>query len=261
MLSSLPSVCIIGFGAFGALAAELLAPHVAVSVIDPAPEAQARLRAEGLGATELAGLAEVDLVLLAVPVPALASCLREIAPHLRAGQIVIDTCSIKEEPARLMRDLLPEFVEILPTHPMFGPASARSGIAGLQIVLCPEGGDGWRPIAAFLRRALGLSVRRATPVEHDRQAAVTQGLTHLLARAFGELGPRPALRTRTFEMLLAALDLVRNDAAEVYDAVTLGNPHFAPARDRLIAALLAGSPQKDAAPQKGEHLPGAISAE
>lgn len=238
------SLTIIGFGAFGQLAARVLQPHLRVSICDPAPSARAAAQAMDLPIVMAKGLAAQDAVLIAVPVPAFETCLRQIAPHLRAGQLVLDACSVKEAPARLMADLLPEGIDVLATHPMFGPASAELGLAGARIVLCPVRGMGWRRIAAFLRRAIGLHVLIASPETHDRQAALSQGLTHLLAQAFSQLGPRPEIRTRSYEMMVAALDLVRDDAPEVFAAVTKGNPHFAEMRQRLIAALSGEIPQK-----------------
>ncbi len=237
MFSSQPSLTIIGFGAFGRLLARYLAPHARVSVHDCSPEA--RRAATSLGHTVVANLSgiEADIVILAVPLPALASCLNRLAPHLRAGQLVIDTCSIKEEPARLLRDTLPPAVEILATHPMFGPRSAASTLAGAQIVLCPIRGHGWRRLAAFLRHSLQLRVVLSTAEEHDRQAAVTQGLTHLIARALASLGDQPRIRTRSFEMMTEALAMVADDAPEIFEAVTRHNRHVLPQCERFLGAL------------------------
>ncbi|MDF2233117.1 prephenate dehydrogenase [Albimonas sp. CAU 1670] len=235
------SVAVVGFGAFGRLVAEALAPHAAVCVHDRSPRALAEAEAAGFRPVpDLSGLS-AEIVVLAVPLPALAEVLRAIAPHLRPGQLVLDVCSVKEAPARLLRDLLPPFVEILATHPMFGPQSARDGLAGRQIVLCPIRGRRWRGLARFLRR-LGLEVLRATPEEHDRQAALSQGLTHLLAHAFASLGERPRIRTRSFELMSEALAMVLDDAPEVFEAVTRANPHVAPLRARLVEALSTAAP-------------------
>lgn len=220
------SIGIFGFGAFGRLVASHLAPDFPVLVHDPAVP----------GLHGLAAAARADILLLCVPLAALPGALSAIAPHLRPGQTVIDCCSVKEEPARLMAALLPPGVAVLGTHPMFGPHSAAGGMAGLQIVLCPQRGD-WRRIAAWLRARHGLRVIVSTAAEHDRQAALTQGLTHILARAMAALGPAPAIRTRTYDLLRAALDMVRADSAETFDTVTRANPHVAAARARLVAAL------------------------
>ena len=238
MSSAQPTLTIIGFGAFGQLLARELASHARISVYDRSGTARAAARRAGFDV--LGALCEVkaDIVILAVALPAIDACLRELAPHLRRGQIVIDVCSVKEEPARLMRKHLPAHVELLATHPMFGPQSAREGVAGRQIVLCPLRGRRWRRLAAFLSQRLKLAVVVTTPEEHDRQAARTQGLVHLLAQAFATLGEPPKIRTRSFELMTEALEMVRHDAPEVFDAVTRGNPYLAPLRNKLCLALL-----------------------
>ena len=63
---------------------------------------------------------------------------RPIAPLLSPDALVIDVCSVKEYPVRLMKELLPERVSILATHPMFGPDSAAHALQGRKIVLCAE---------------------------------------------------------------------------------------------------------------------------
>ncbi|GGA96214.1 prephenate dehydrogenase [Allosediminivita pacifica] len=232
MTDTRPSLTIIGFGAFGRLLAHHLAPHASLTILDADPTARDAARARGLDVLTDPSALTADIVVLAVPLPALGTCLAQIAPHLRPGQIVADTCSIKEAPARLMRELLPKHVEVLATHPMFGPNSAGKDLRGQQLVLCPVRGKRWRRLGALLRRGLGLQVIVTTPTEHDRQAAVTQGLTHLLARAFSMLGDQPRIRTRSFALMSDALAMVAGDAPEVFEAVTRQNPHVLPlARD------------------------------
>lgn len=250
MFSTLPSISVVGFGAFGKLVAGLLAPHADVSIHDRSARARQAASELGFGVIEHARDIAADIVILAVPVPALEGCLLELAPHLRAGQLVVDVCSIKEEPARLMRHWLPPWVEILATHPMFGPESARERVAGSQIVLCPIRGKRWRRLAAFLKQRLQLEVVVTTPEDHDRQAAMTQGLTHLLARAFSALGEHPRIRTRSFNLMAEAFALVANDAPEVFEAVTQGNRHVIPLCKNLSLTLAAiGSPMREVSAQ------------
>lgn len=240
MSDTTPTIALFGFGAFGQLLARLLAPDLPLMACDPAPgaaEAAARLAVPLVAEAEAL---QADILILAVPVGAMAGLLVRIAPQLRPGQLVVDVASVKEEPARLMQALLPEGVEALATHPMFGPASSRAGVEGAQVVLCPLRGRGWRRLAAFLRARHGLRLILATPEEHDAQAALSQGMTHLIGHALRSLGPAPRIRTRSFEMMMEALAMVAGDAPEVYEAVTRGNRHVAPLRDRLVAALAEG---------------------
>ncbi|WP_010137483.1 prephenate dehydrogenase/arogenate dehydrogenase family protein [Oceanicola sp. S124] len=230
-----PSLSLFGFGAFGQLLAPLLATDTRLTICDPLRGAEALAAGYEVVSTEIA--ARADILLLAVPLPVLPGLLQQLAPHLRPGQVVIDTCSVKEEPARLMRALLPDGVVLIGSHPMFGPVSAREGLRGSQVVLCPLRGGGGQRLAAYLRARHGLRVIVTTPEQHDAEAALSQGLTHLLGRAMAGMGPAPRIRTRSFELMMEALSMVAGDAPEVYDAVTAGNRHLGPLRARLAAAL------------------------
>lgn len=231
-----PSFTIIGYGAFGKLLARLLAPMGSIFVYDRRPEVSAEV--EGTGFQLISHPREIrsGMVIMAVPLQGLADSLREVGPHLGAGQVVMDVCSVKEEPARLMQDLLPQDVEIIACHPMFGPASAANGIAGLQVVLCPLRGKTWRRIAAILRN-LHLTVSVMTAEEHDRHAALSQGLMHLIARAILPLGEPPAVRTRSHDLLCEAIEMVAHDSPEVFETITRGNRYMAEVRSKLIRSL------------------------
>lgn len=236
-MSVSPTVLIFGFGAFGRLMARALSPLLPVSVCDPSAAAQAEARSLGLPLAKPEEIGQFSIVILAVPVSALGDCLHGIAPYLRNGQTVMDVCSVKQGPAGLMRQILPQGVNILATHPMFGPQSMPADLAGGRIVLCPLRGE-WQRIAAFLRKVLHLRVIVSTPEEHDRHAALTQGLTHLLARALAGFEPHPLIRTRSFDLLAEALGMVVHDAPEVFEAVTQGNSHVAAVRDQFARRLL-----------------------
>lgn len=231
------SVTIIGFGAFGALMARHLAALASVAVHDSDPAALARADAAGLPVISDPAQIRSQVVVLAVPVQTLPACLRRLAPHLGRGQLVVDVCSIKQEPARMMQEILGPEVELLASHPMFGPASGADGIAGQQIVLCPLRGQSWRRLAAALRRRLGLRVIVTTPEDHDRQAAFSQGLIHLLAQIVPPRDKAATIRTKSYDLLAQAIAMVSQDAPEVVEAITRRNPHMAELRAHLRQAL------------------------
>uniref|UniRef100_A0A0N4Z7H8 Prephenate/arogenate dehydrogenase domain-containing protein n=1 Tax=Parastrongyloides trichosuri TaxID=131310 RepID=A0A0N4Z7H8_PARTI len=127
-------------------------------------------RVDGDGLARLTTLEEVaacPVVVLAVPVGVLAETVAAIAPSVTPGALILDVGSVKVKPAKVMLDGLPEGVQIVGTHPLFGPQSGKDGIAGLRIAVCPVRGDkaAWR-VAAFCRKALGLKVFVVTPEDH-----------------------------------------------------------------------------------------------
>jgi len=230
-----PAVGVIGFGAFGRLIVRHLGPHMALRVYDPRP-AEADSQTYGAVRTDLIAAARCSVVILAVPVSRLSDVVADIAPHLRSGTLVVDVGSVKMIPVEIMRAGLPAGVEILGTHPLFGPQCAVGGIAGLKIAVCPDTtGRHGRRAAAFLRTVLKLKVIVTTPEAHDREAAAVQGLTHLIARVLVAMEPLPThMTTRSFSLLMQAVDMVRHDAPEVFEAIERSNPFAADVRQRFF---------------------------
>ena len=128
------SIGIIGFGRFGRLMARYLSPDGQVRGHDPhvSPEA---IAAVGAAPATIGEVCRSDIVILAVPISHLQGLLSAIRPHLPPETLVVDVCSVKEQPVRWMQELLPETVDILGTHPMFGPDSAAGSLEGRKVVL------------------------------------------------------------------------------------------------------------------------------
>jgi prephenate dehydrogenase len=234
------TIGIIGFGAFGQLIARHIRPYFQVCAYDPAPDLEAAAEQRGVTLTSLATAARCPVVVLALPVGRMAEIVAAIAPHIRPGALVLDVGSVKMVPAEIMKRGLPEHAERAATHPLFGPHSARDGIAGLKIAVCPIRGRRCFRLAAFLRKQLALNVIMTTPEAHDREAAMVQGLTHLIAKVLVQMEPLPnRMTTRSFDLLAAAVGMVRHDAPEVFEAIERGNPYAADVRRRFFALASA----------------------
>ena len=242
------SIGLIGLGAFGRLTAAHLGAHFPILGYDPIVTGEIK----GVTLRPLAEVAACDAVILATPVPQLSAVIAAISPYLRPGALVLDVGSVKVIPAQIMLAELPDHVDIVGTHPMFGPQSARGGVKGLKIVLCPIRGRHVRPLAAFLRNTFGLDAIIATPEAHDRDAAMVQGLTHLIAKVLVEMEPLPRqMTTASFDLIFRAIEMVRYDAPEVFYAIERMNPYAPDVRRRFfaLAAELAESLEKNGEPK------------
>lgn len=227
---------LVGLGQFGRLAARALRSHFDVLAAD---QRDVRRDAVELGirAATIAEVAQSDIVVLAVPVLALQPVLRQIAPALRPGALVVDVCSVKIAPLRWMRELLPAHVEILGTHPMFGPQSAGDALDGMRIAVCPERTDRIEAVQRFLE-GLGLEVLITDADTHDRQCAHTQALTQYLGRAMGRIGsPDYRLTTPAARLMQAATRMVHSDSWELFEAIQTLNPYAAEVRAALRTHL------------------------
>lgn len=266
------SLGVIGFGAFGRLVARHAAPHFGVFVHDIAPDAAEAAAGFGVVTATMQRAAACDIVVIATPVSTFAEILSCVAAHCRPGALVMDVGSVKIGPSALMRQMLPATVGIVATHPLFGPQSAADGLAGLKIALCPIRDESHRRLAAFLRRRFGLQVIVTTPEDHDREAATVQGLTHLIARVLTSMEPLPTrMTTRSFDLLVEAISMVRHDAPEVFEAIEKSNPYSGAVRrrffelaHRLDAELEKGNPAapipaEGVEPSRAVHAPPVIA--
>jgi prephenate dehydrogenase len=237
---NLLSLGIIGLGAFGRLMAEHLSPHFRLYGFDPAVSEDDAAAMKGVALASLSVVACCDIVVLATPVNSFGAVIAAIRPYLRPGTLALDVGSVKIAPCAIMNRDLPEGVDIVGTHPLFGPQSARGGIRGLKIAVCPVRGAKAPRVAAVLRKKLGLKVIVATPDAHDREVATAQGLTHLIAKVLIGMEPLPTRITApSFDMLAKAAEMVRYDAPEVFLAIERTNPYAQEVRKRFFA-LAAG---------------------
>jgi len=249
---------LIGFGQFGRFAAPYLARHFEVLATDRV-DIDAPARAVGARAVPFAEAAAAPIVVLAVPVQRLRDTLSDIRPHLQAGALVADVCSVKSLPLTWMLELLPDTVEVLGTHPMFGPNSAAAGLEGQRIVLCPGRSERIDSTCEALRSA-GLQVIVTDADTHDRQAAYTQAVAQYLGRALdGLAGAEFEISTPAAELLRRVWRTVADDSFELFSAIQDLNP-YAPAMRAEIHArlatldheLAAANAADDAAPGSGE---------
>ncbi|NTU77046.1 MAG: prephenate dehydrogenase [Alphaproteobacteria bacterium] len=225
---------ILGLGAFGQLMAKHLAPHFHIRAYDPSSFAEAYAWQHKIDFVPLEEAARSDIVVLATPVDQIEEVVRAIKPHLKTGALVLDIASVKVKPAQILEKELPGDIDIICTHPLFGPQSAHRGISGQKIAVCPLRGERTEKVTAFLI-ALGLEVMICTPEEHDREVAAVQGLTHMIAKVLMEMEPLPQRMTTTsFNLLMQAVDMVRHDSMELFLAIQRANPYSADVREKFF---------------------------
>ena len=138
--------------------------------------------------TAAEAVAGADLVVLCVPVGAMASVAREVGPHLAPGATVSDVGSVKRAVIEAVAPHLPEGTAFVPAHPLAGTehSGPRAGFATLfdnrWCLLTPEApGDAATDRLARLWRAMGANVETMEPDHHDLVLAVTSHAPHLIA--------------------------------------------------------------------------------
>ncbi len=213
-----------GLGRFGTFWAELLAEHFEVIAYNRTPRESIP---NGIRLCMKEELYQVDVLFLCVAISSVKDVLEDIAGKLKDGCTVLDTCSVKVYPARLMESILPERISCIATHPMFGPDSGRNGIEGLPIVYaplrCPDAAASfWYSAFSDLFK---MNVIEMSPEEHDREAAFTQGITHFIGRVLGELSLLPSeIGTAGYKSLLEIVEQTCNDPMQLFYDLQRYNP-------------------------------------
>ena len=136
-----------------------------------------------------------DIVLVSVLIEKTVEVIREVAPHMHPGSLLMDVTSIKSEPMKAMKTFAPKGVEVLGTHPMFGPT--MPSLCGQTVILTPaEGKSGkWLPAIRSLFESDGAKIEVLDADEHDEIMAVVQALTH-----FAYIGIGATLKSLDFDV-------------------------------------------------------------
>ena len=230
------TIAIIGYGRFGRFAAHHLKKKFRVFVADW----KKTIRVEpGINKISMQEAAKMGNIILAVPINALPSLLRTIAPLLKPGTLVCDVSSVKEEPIRWMKSILPGYVSILGTHPLFGPDSATGSFTGKTIVLCPVriSSARLRNIRRHLNKE-GLIVQQMTPTKHDQLMASTLFLTQFIGRAVHRLNlPPPTSSTHNFELLHYIASTSQKDSKELFHDMYRFNRYARKTPEQLLKAV------------------------
>ena len=82
----------------------------------------------------------LDVLVIAVSIVSFEKTLLSLAPILAQRTqdlLIVDVLSVKEHPREVLIKTTPPNVDILATHPMFGPESGKHGWEGLPFVYDP----------------------------------------------------------------------------------------------------------------------------
>lgn len=228
-------LALFGYGRLGRLLAPILHRDFHLCIHDPFLADQAM--SSPYHFVPFLEAAACEILLLAVPMCSMEEICVRLAAVLSENQLVLDTCSVKIHPLEIMKKHFPRGTEIIGTHPLFGPDSARDGLQGLKIVLCPFRTDRLPAVESYLR-TIGLQVLLASPEEHDRAMAETQCLFHLMARAIQEMDIHLSeIATPGPEKLYRDFAILQKDTRQLFIDLQTLNPFAEKRRKELIQIL------------------------
>ncbi len=123
------------------------------------------------------GLANIsDILVVSVPIQHTCDVIREVAPFMKSGSVMIDVTSVKEGPTKTMGEALPESVEYIPTHPVFGPRTTR--LDNQVIVLTADMKGKWYGKVYDYLASKNMRIIETSAEKHDFMMSIVQVLTH-----------------------------------------------------------------------------------
>lgn len=192
------TIGIIGLGLIGASLATAIHNHTHDSILGLDINENTMRAALGQhtidGTLSQATLPNCDMILIALYPRAALQSLREIAPYVRKGTIVLDCCGIKRQICAEGKSLATQYgFSFIGGHPMagrecWGYESARAELfKGASMILTPEGEEAKTTVSFVSDYFLSLGFGRVTlvtPEEHDAIIACTSQLAHVLSSAY-----------------------------------------------------------------------------
>jgi prephenate dehydrogenase len=179
-----------------------------------------------------AAVQTADRVLICVSINAFEAVVKTIAPYIGKGKIVMDICSIKEKPVRIMHDYLKKGL-VLGTHPVFGPGS--KDVQNKAFILTPTNKQE-REFAETLKVWLETKKARVfmiSPEEHDRLMSVVLGFPHFLGLVACDtlLEQKDYLETKnvagtTYRILFTLAEVTAMENPELFSSLQFSLPEM-----------------------------------
>src|SRR3990167_9943755 len=223
------SVGIMGLGRFGKLLAHLLKPHFTLKTYDPALDSS----------DPLSDVLQQTTLFIAVPIHHFETVIEMISPQLKTGTTVIDLCSVKVHPVKVMQQFLGADIDIIATHPLFGPDSFADIHHQKKIMMYRvrdqfQQYDFWK---TFFNKE-NILVAEMTPEQHDQYMAQSQGITHLIWRALSKMNAQSTpINTSGYNQLLNIMQHTCNDTWELFYDLQHFNPYSQAENKKLLTAL------------------------
>ena len=221
-------VSIIGFGRFGAMLHALLSKGFEVDVFDKNP-----IDNSEINEVSLEDALKNETIFIAVPIRDFEELIVNISNKIESGKTLIDVCSVKVFPKKVMIDNLPAQTDIIATHPLFGPDSLKD--SGSVMTMEPvrnnfERYDFWKNYF----ESQNITIEEISAEEHDMMAARSQGLTHFVGRVIDDFGTNQTrIDTEGYKALHKLVSQTCNDTWELFEDIQNFNPYT----EKMISEL------------------------
>jgi len=173
-----------------------------------------------------------DRVLICVPIENIEEVVKEIHSHIQPNQVVMDICSIKEIPVKIMHKYI-KTGTTLGTHPVFGPGVKN--IKNQNFIFTPISNKE----KVFAKNFKSwLEERQAnvfimSPRKHDELMSVVLGLPHFLGLVvcdtllnYGNFLETKRVAGASYKVLLTLAEAVASEETEFYTSLQMNLPEI-----------------------------------
>lgn len=237
-------VCIIGgYGGMGQLFTRFFRDNGCEVVITGPNQSKGEKAADELGAAYITdnkkAVSKSNVVVVTVPIRKTIDVIKDVAPCIVDGSLLMDLTSIKEEPVRAMTENVSDGVEVVGCHPVFGP---RQSVEGQVFVLTPVKKGGWYRWLKGLLEENRAKVITASPREHDEVMAVVQGLTHFtyisIGKTIQEIGfnvkESRKFSSPIYDLMLDMVGRIIGQDPRLYAEIQMNNPRVREVHERYL---------------------------
>ena len=213
-------VSIIGFGRFGTMLHQLLIKGFEVDVFDIDP-----INQSDINFVSLEDVLKNDTIFVAVPIRDFEGLMDSLSGKISGKKTIIDVCSVKVHPKQAMLDHLPSEVDIIATHPLFGPDSLQERDSVMMMEKVRDIHDRYEFWKAYFE-SQNIMIEEISSEEHDMMAARSQGLTHLVGRVIDDFGTQQTnIDTVGYKALHKLVSQTCNDSWELFEDIQKYNPY------------------------------------
>ena len=213
-------VSIIGFGRFGAMLHALLTKGFEVDVYDKNPVDNAEVNE-----VSLEEALKKDTIFIAVPIRDFEDLVVDISSKIQGEKTIIDVCSVKVFPKKVMIDNLPEKTDIIATHPLFGPDSLKDSGSVMTMEAVRNSFKRYNFWKNYFE-SQNIIIEEISAEDHDMMAARSQGLTHFVGRVIDDFGTNQTrIDTEGYKALHKLVNQTCNDSWDLFEDTQNYNPY------------------------------------
>ncbi len=221
-------VSIIGFGRFGVMLHSLLSKGFEVDIYD-----KNSINNSEINEVSLEEALNNETIFIAVPIRDFEDLMVEISDKIAPGKTIIDVCSVKVFPKKVMINKLPMETDIIATHPLFGPDSLKDSGSVMTMESVRNSFDRYDFWKNYFE-SQNITIEEISAEEHDMMAARSQGLTHFVGRIIDDFGTNQTrIDTEGYKALHKLVNQTCNDTWELFEDIQNYNPYT----EKMISEL------------------------